>query len=107
MTKNYFILYIGKLQNGQMTGVLHLLLLILAIISYIEYGYGLQSVHECTFVAVWTCIIPFFLFCFNLGETLLLEMMSHVLVYRGFGFVGCAFFSLIAVKRVSVLLLSF
>lgn len=37
----------------------------------------------------------FFLFCFNLGETLLLEMMSHVLVYRGFGFVGCAFLVLL------------
>lgn len=78
MTKNYFILYIGKLQNGQMTGVLHLLLLILAIISYIEYGYGLQSVHECTFVAIWTFFITF---SFNLGETLLLVMMSHVLVF--------------------------
>lgn len=88
-----------------MTGVLHLLLLILAIISYIEYGYGLQSVHECTFVAIWTFFITF---SFNLGETLLLVMMSHVLVFfRGFGFVGCAFLSLIAVQRMSVLLLSF
>lgn len=29
---------------------------------------------------------------FNLGETLFVEMKSHVLVYRGSGFVGCAFF---------------
>lgn len=78
-----------------MTGVLHLLLLILAIISYIEYGYGFIECSRMHFRR--SLDIPF---VFQIWE----RHCCCCCFFRGFDFAGCAFLSLIAVQRMSVVL---